>query len=258
METVCHSSIENVRESAILRISRGGQNWTTAIWRPGPAIDRSLNVQVGIFEFEWLRATSAETAARGRLKAMEIPIPGIFDLEWELEAGGKIERDSCNQWAASVRALLNRLRKTFPTSEDGPRVCLLTGVDIGPAKAGTIYPMHLPCGERAWKWLAHEIQEFAKVAQVAVEDCPERKAVGAALVLAHRWLKVAPAVPDQKTRSISETAELTLRVTRNFVGSFILLEWRKPSDPKSLAKGTVYCTGRNDLTWQLDPLSNNG
>src|SRR5436190_20519190 len=129
METVCHSSIESVRESAILRISRGGQNWTTAIWRPGPAIDRYSQ-----------------------------------------------------------------------------RVCLLTGVDIGPSKAGTIYPMHLPCGERAWKWLAHEIQEFAKVAQVAVEDCPERKAVGAALVLAHRWLIVAPAVPDQKTRSISETA----------------------------------------------------
>src|SRR6266478_3073887 len=111
----------------------------------------SLNVQAGAFEFEWLHASSAETAACGRLAPIEASIPGMFDLEWELQVGEKTDRDSCNQWPASVRALLNRLRKALPTTEEGPRVCLFTSVDIGPAKTGTAYPMHLPAGEGAWK-----------------------------------------------------------------------------------------------------------
>ncbi len=216
----------------------------------------SLNVQAGAFEFEWLHASSAETAACGRLAPIEASIPGMFDLEWELQVGERTERDSCSQWPASVRALLNRLRKALPTTEEGPRVCLFTSVDIGPAKTGTAYPMHLPAGEGAWKWLAHEIQEFAKLAQAVSQlvgaESPEQKAVGAALVLARRWVNVTPAAPVQEIRSRSETAELTLRVTRNFIEGFIELQWSKPSNPSFVAKGTVCCTGRNELTWKLE------
>src|SRR2546425_449269 len=215
----------------------------------------TLDVPAGGFEFEWLHPASAEVVARGRLTPSPHPAFGLFDLDWELEADGKTETDHCNQWPASIRALLKRLRKTLPVAEDGLRICVEPDVDIGPATAGATHPARAPSAEAAWNWLAREIQRFAKAVQVIVEHFgrqgPQLPGPPAARFLAHGWLGVPLSAPAPQPGP-AETAELTMRVTKDFVHACIVVEWSNFSTRAPVARGVVLCQGRSQLSWTLE------
>src|SRR5205085_9142215 len=51
-------------------------------------------------------------------------------------------------------------------------------------------------------------------------------------------------------------AYFNLWVTRNFIQGVIVFEWKNPAEPHAAATGTVRCTGRNDLSWQLQEAAN--
>ena len=93
---------------------------------------------------------------------MDRPLAPFYVLEWELEIEGRTERDHCGSRGPSARALINRLRKRLPVPDDRVEVRLLSDVDIGPVKAGLAYKLILPRSEPAWKWLASEVQRFAR------------------------------------------------------------------------------------------------
>src|SRR5882724_8251663 len=216
----------------------------------------TLNAGEGCFQFEWQRGNSDELIGRGRLVLSEPSMFSFRNLDFELETTGKTETDGCNRWPASVRAFLNRLRKQFPVSGEALRVFLVPEMDIGPAKAGTTYPIKLPSAEAAWKWLARSLQRFAEagpiLSGIANEDFSKRWGQTAAIALAHVWLGVSAKPPFPEPIAVQETAELNLRVTLDLIQSLILLEWNQPSNRKPVAKGWVRCTGRNELTWELE------
>src|SRR5205807_55760 len=105
-------------------------------------------------------------------------------------------------------------------------------------------------GEAAWKWLANEIQEFARLGEAKMVGIESTEpAVGSALLLAHRWLKVTP---SPKNSSSQQKGEFCLRVTRDLIQGLIFLEWSEPSIQRAVAKGKISCTGKSELTWELE------
>jgi superfamily II DNA or RNA helicase len=215
----------------------------------------TLDVAAGCFLFEWLRPGSAAGVAHGRLTPTPNPAFGLFDLDWELEINGRNETDHCNQWPASTRAFLKRLRKTLPVAEEGLRFCVVPDRDIGPAQAGATHPLPALPGEVGWKWLARQIQVFAQTVEVIVNHVgrasPQPPGLGAARFLAHLWLGVPPRTVTPGLDP-SEKAELTLRLTKDFLQPSIVLEWSNFSNETPVARGVVRCTGKTQLSWTLD------
>ena len=216
----------------------------------------TLDVAGGCFRFEWRRVGAGEAVARGRLFPLPISIFKFRALEFELEIGGQTERDSCNQQPASAHAFLKRLNKRLPVPDERVRVQIVSDADLGPAKAGQPYALSLPPSKPAWKWLAHEIQQFAlfpqAIAKLADNQSPERYGQVAASVLACLWLGVPPERRAPPARPAPVPGALRLRVTLEFLRSFIQLEWNDPTRRPQVARGWIRCTGRNELTWELE------
>ena len=59
-------------------------------------------------------------SAVGWLLAASSAIAGFSPLNWELEIGGKKEKDHCYRGPTSVRALLRRIRLRLPLQDGGP------------------------------------------------------------------------------------------------------------------------------------------
>ena len=100
---------------------------------------------------------------------------------------------------------------------------------------------------RAWKWLARELHRFAQVVQIISEQVGKQASqppgAMAARFLAHGWLGVPlRAVPSEPAPA--ETAELTMRVTKDFVTGCIVLEWSRFSSGAPVSRGVVLCPGR--------------
>ncbi|HWX22861.1 MAG TPA: SNF2-related protein [Candidatus Binatia bacterium] len=216
----------------------------------------TLDVSSGGLVFEWRRHDSDEKLARGRLTPTARPTLGFDDLEWKFEADGETEVDFCSEHSSSVRALLNRVRKRFPVPEEAIRIQLLPDVDMGAAKAGLASNFAPPSQWPCWRWLARQIQQFARFSRtiitIAGDKFPERRGMAAARLLACEWLGLDPGLLAAPGRRTIVAGALRLRVTQDFIHGFIELEWRDSLDQQTVAVGRVGCAGRNILSWDLE------
>src|SRR6266545_2898983 len=79
----------------------------------------TFNLAAGGIDFDWARGdgSEAQIVARGRLLPSEIGFGG-YVLDWRLDVDGKPRNRLCGAWPASIRALLDRIRKTLPLAEE--------------------------------------------------------------------------------------------------------------------------------------------
>lgn len=216
----------------------------------------TLDVPGGCLLFEWRRPDTGERVAQGRLAPSATPTFGFDDLEWKLEAAGNLEDDFCSHHSPSVRALLNRIRKRLPVPEEAVRVQVLPDADIGAANAGVAGEFALPPDAPIWKWLAREIQQFARISQTIMtitgQEFPQRRGQVAARLVACAWLGINPDSLLQKGRPTVVPGSLRLRVTQDFIRSCIELEWRDPLDRQTVAVGRIRYSRPDTLSWELE------
>jgi superfamily II DNA or RNA helicase len=157
-----------------------------------PELMVTLDLGQGCFYFEWLARQDPEVVARGRLSPTELGLRGFFDLDWRLEAGGKIEQHRYSNWASSIRSLLSRVRKRFEVPDENLRVQIVTDADFGPVKAGVPYPLRPPGAEPGWTWLGRQLQQFARMLNELDPDHdlpPTERGRRAARMLADSWVE---------------------------------------------------------------------
>jgi SNF2 family DNA or RNA helicase len=214
----------------------------------------TLDVPAGAFRFEWARLDTGEVIAKGRLLPPEIGLLWGQVLNWILEGGSKAHWDGCNAWAASTRALTRRIRKLFPVAEGTLRLGLLTDADLGMAQAGRRLPIKPPPGLDSWKWLEHEIHQFAQLTQSSFTPDGNPTVTGRTVLhlLACALLEIPPSLPGMAGAGGKEPALFDLRVTFNQVKCFAEFVWTGPGSKRTAAIGKVRCTGPDQLTWELE------
>jgi superfamily II DNA or RNA helicase len=211
----------------------------------------TIDVPAGTLLFEWTGA-NAEMAARGRL--LPAQDNALFaTLYWALEGAGNTRTDACQSWPASTRALINRIRKLFPVPEGALRIGLLTDQKVGPAEAGSWYPMVFPPGHDCWKWLSQQVQQFARLieANPAPGGSPAERGRAALHLLACALMGVAPAAPPESGPPPGKPL-LDLRLTFDRVEGFASFVWSEPHTGAIAAAGRIRCTGADRLTWELE------
>lgn len=218
----------------------------------------TFNLVAGRIDFDWMRGdgSEAQIVARGRLLPSKTAFAG-YVLDWRLELDGKPRNRLCSAWPASVRALLNRIRKIFPLADELPCIGLLTDTNLGPARAGEFFPLLTPPGEDFWKRLGRDVLEFARVleSKLSVSVDPATRGSAALRLLACARLGVQPNFDDllDKGASLAPlSALLHLRVTFDQVKSLVELVWSSPQDRSIVAVGRVRVTGGDQLTWEIE------
>lgn len=181
-------------------------------------------------------------------------------LQWELETEGRTERDGCGSRGTSARSLVSRLRKRLPVPDTCLEVQLVADRDLGDVKAGLAYKVVLPRPDLAWKWLAGEVQQFARLLEgmgiYGRQTDPEKRGPAAALALARSWLGVSssplPGQSDQELFPSTRNAGLQLCITLEIAQGFIQLDWSDPESGQRKASGWIRCTDSDELTWGLE------
>ncbi|MCX6926430.1 MAG: SNF2-related protein, partial [Verrucomicrobia bacterium] len=231
----------------------------------GPSLTEPLRVVVtldvagGCLRFDWHRGSGGEPVAQGLLK------PGnaglflhLFTLELEVKIAGETERDKCGARGTSAWAMLKRVNKRLPVSDEDVQVCVLMDADLGPAKAGIRHTMDLPSGQPAWKWLGREVQQLARLVVGVTEglggEAPERGSM-AARGLARSWFGFQAEMPAGRGTPglfpLAAEPMLRLHVTVETIQGFIQCDWKDPQGRQPVATGRVRCTGSDELTWEL-------
>jgi hypothetical protein len=206
----------------------------------------TLDVAAGAFRFEWTNA-GGDLVAGGRLLPSE---HFFFVLRWVPDAAGNRRPDGCIAAAASVRALLERIRKPFPVPPESVFIGLLSDVDLGTAQAGQWLPLALPPRATVWSWMGRQTQQFARLLESSVlpEATPALRGQAALRLLACSLLKIAP--PRDVIAGIAPPRGLLdLRVTFNQVEGFTLFDWK--NNRAEVATGRIRCSGLDELTWEL-------
>ena len=213
----------------------------------------TLDVTAGAFRFEWTRADDLSVVvARGCLVSTKLALFRFRVLEWVFESAGVTQKDGCNSWPASTRALLNRIRKILPLADGAVRIGLLADQNHGSAQVAQWLPLPLPAGMDSWKWLGNEIHEFARLVESdfanaggAVEN---GRAILQRMTAAH--LGVSPSLPGVDA---DEPRQLLfdLSVTFDQVKNHAEFVWRQAEARTVAATGFVRCTGADQLTWEL-------
>lgn len=217
----------------------------------------TFDLAAGGFGFEWLRGDASNAAARGWLRPSPVTLFRFWSLDWTLENTASPGRDGCSVHPASIRALLNRVQNFSPLAEETLRVCLLSDTDLGPAKAGQVFPLTLPTGEDAWKWLGRQVLQFARTLDSKLTPAadPATRGSAALRLLACALLGVAPDFKDlvEEGASIAPVSVLLdLRVTFDQIKCFAELVWSSPQDRRIAATGRVRVTGGDQLTWEIE------
>jgi hypothetical protein len=220
----------------------------------------TLDVKQGYFYFQWVQSGSQKSMARGLLAPYPDAAFPLFMLQWEFESEGQMERDSCGSRGTSARALVSRLRKRLPVADDSMEVRLLPDRDMGSVKAGLAHKVVLPRTEPVWKWLASEVQWFAKLLEgmggYRSRTPPEKRGPTAALVLARSWLGVQaspkPGGISQELFPPTQNAGLQVCITLEIAQGFIQLDWSDPESGQRKASGSIRCTDSDELTWSLE------
>ena len=231
--------------------SNAGESLLTATDVLGLTV--TLDVAAGAFRFEWTRADDLSVVvARGCLVSTKLALFRFRVLEWVFESAGVTQKDGCNSWPASTRALLNRIRKILPLADGAVRIGLLADQNHGSAQVAQWLPLPLPAGMDSWKWLGNEIHEFARLVESdfanaggAVEN---GRAILQRMTAAH--LGVSPSLPGVDA---DEPRQLLfdLSVTFDQVKNHAEFVWRQAEARTVAATGFVRCTGADQLTWEL-------
>jgi SNF2 family DNA or RNA helicase len=211
----------------------------------------------GCVAFEWLQPPTQEVKARGDLWPAELSEFQFSVLEWRFAGGHNGPDDSCSAHVASVRALLNRIRKLFPLAEGPPQFLLSLDADRGPGKKGETIQVRPPPNEDAWRWLTRQTHQVATMldAPFAPEGDPAARGRAVLRLLACALLGVPPNAQDwaDQGRPLAPAATLLhLTVTFNQVKGFAELVWNAPADRSAVATGRVRLTGGHQLTWELE------
>ncbi|HEY5913956.1 MAG TPA: SNF2-related protein [Verrucomicrobiae bacterium] len=212
----------------------------------------TLDLAAGLFRFEWSRERG-ESVARGRMFPSERSGFGGAVLDFEFELGGTIERDFCNEWAPSSRALLNRIRRRLPLAPGALRIGMLSDRNLGMAIPGKWLPFSTAAGEDPWRWLAREIQQFSRCLQtrLVTAGLPATRGQHALYLLACFLLKVVPERAAPVTPEVGRSL-LDLRVTFNPIEMSTEFEWTHPRTRQVAARARVHGSGPDQLRWELE------
>jgi superfamily II DNA or RNA helicase len=224
---------------------------------PQSSLRVTLDFAAGGICFEWLNRGENRVAARGWLLPSPVTLFRFWALDWAMENPVTSGRRNCSAHPASIRALLDRVQKTFPLTDEPLRVCLLPDTDLGPAKAGEFFPLTLPPGEDPWKWLGRQVLQFARTldSKLTPTADPVTRGSAALRLLAGTLLGVTPDFKDlvEKGASLAPvSALLHLRVTFDQIKCFAELVWSSPQDRSVVATGCVRVTGGDQLTWEIE------
>jgi len=217
----------------------------------------TFDLTAGGIGFEWLTDGDQQVAARGRLIPSSTGFFQFWALDWVMENQTVPGRNGCSPHSASIRALLNRIRKLLPLADEVPRLGLLPDTPLGPARAGEFFPLLTPPGEDFWKRLGRDVLEFARVlgSKLSVSGDPAARGSAALRLMACARMGVQPNFDDllDKGASLAPVgALLHLRATFDQVKGFAEFVWNSPQDRRIVATGRVRVTGGDQLTWELE------
>jgi superfamily II DNA or RNA helicase len=207
-----------------------------------------MDLAAGGFSFNWSRTDSDVVVATGRLLPFPQTLFPLFVLDWEFEFNGRQETDRCQRAAASVRALLKRIRQCLPLAPEGMRLGLLLDAAAGNLEPGRVHPLEMPAG-REWPWLARVVQDFAKWLEVqpaAADATPQQRGRAALLAMVQQHLR-----PAANAGLESSPNALQLRVTLDMTRGFIQFDWSDLHGRSAVAVGRITCAGADELTWEL-------
>ena len=209
----------------------------------------TFDLAAGCFRFDWARGTPPEVIARGTLAPTRLVTWRIFSLEWDLEVVGQANREhyNVNRHSSSVAAFMRRVQKRFPVADAAVEVWVIPPGDWGTLKANTAYGLRLPERPGPWKWLAGEIRGLSQAVEFVRESCGKdadllRQRASLAFAQAH-----LPGGPPGPLPSL-----LKLRVTFDQIQHLARFDWTQGTTGAPVASGCVRCTGRNELTWELE------
>ena len=224
---------------------------------PEPPLELTVtfDVSAGGIRFKWLRAGTGNdetVVAGGRLAPSELIQVGGEALEWIEEGEDGRRRDGCNTWPASVRALVNRIRKRHMVAGDKVRIGLLR--DGGESQAASNWEaIELPPGADVWEWLVYEIRQFAQALESRLARGGDAIENGRTMLrLLGRARPGGPEASANMPEDDQSTGWLDLCVTFNQIKRQAEFLWRHPKNKTVVATGRVRCTGTDQLTWDLE------
>ncbi len=218
----------------------------------------TVDLAASEFRFDWTPdgVQDAEPVASGRLFPADTPFAWAV-LKFQVNRFGREARDHCGAHASSVRALLNRIRKSLPLVADVPRYRLLSDVPLGAVQPGTLHEFRVPPGADFWTGLGSDV---LGVARALTSERRSRISWTTDVRIAFRCLACAqlgiePHLSDlPKTPPPTAPAHqvLDLEVTFDQIRQFAGFSWSKPHRPGTAATGHVYIDEAGELTWETE------
>lgn len=208
----------------------------------------TFDLQAGVTRFEWSNAQNEQVAVGViTLRAPEDFLPCTLNYTFVGSPGHK--EDYCFDSPASIRGLLNRVRKTFPVAPGSEQVGLLSATDLGMAQAGRWLPLELPPRASAWSWLGRQLYALARISKSKAlgHKSPEERGKVAHYVVACELLEVEPDWTGMGFHP--PNALLDLAVIFNTFEGCAEMRWSK--------NGTVVVSARirsaapGQFTWEL-------
>lgn len=235
--------------------------------RPGVSPEQThlcitFDLAAGQICWEWFREGGSQLVARGWLVRLDPNLEWCSVLGWVIEGcatPGKKHIDHCSHWPASVRALLNRIRKRFPFEADSLSAGLLADKNLGAATKGVFFPLKIAAGEELWILLRDYVLHIARILESkALGSVEPGKEASAALRL---WAcSILGVLPDGEGllkkvvhKPMAPVALLlNLRVTINRVERTARFVWSSPATEKVVATGRVRVPDSNKLIWEIE------
>ncbi|MDB6041052.1 MAG: SNF2-related protein, partial [Verrucomicrobiales bacterium] len=213
----------------------------------------TFDLAAGAVCFEWSQTTAPEPIAKLSLVPVDQKAR-FFNTVLNLVDKDLTIIDACNDWPASIRALVKRIRNLHPLIADELQIGLLSHTDLGMAKAGRWLPLKIPSDIDSWKWLEREISQFAKLCESSFAAGQTSSDVGRVCLylLACALLEIAPSVPESSKKLNRNASLYDLSVTFDEGNGFAEFAWADPSLNSTVAIGRVRCTGREQVTWELE------
>jgi SNF2 family DNA or RNA helicase len=176
----------------------------------------------------------------------------FYSGKWEVQSRGKAEQRHSTHHAASIRAQLTRLKKEFPVADADIAVRFLDAASTGTPEAPAPASFPPPVGVPLWTWIGRQIAalliEGRGRFQERVHGAP-RPDDPPEVQEARKWEQFRAGLTgwtqDAVTRDIC-------RVTLNLIEARIALEWFHGTAGPPFARMRVRCTGRDELTWELE------
>ena len=216
------------------------------------ALTITLDVPAGAFRLEWAPPEDlTRVVTQGRVSCGFVLL-GRPTLSWSLEpaAPGK-EIWTPLSTPPGIRGFLTRVRKSLPHSESTVGLRFVLDQSLGNGKAGVPYGLRPPASLEPWKWLGQKLYRWTELiqAQLTAESGSPEAARNALRTLA---VAEASGPPAKSKRPPPARVDYDLQVTFDQVKFHAEFIWHHYGTRTVGALGRVRCTGRDQLTWELD------